>query len=120
MSKLTKVQKAWSDSVGRPIAFEVEEVKHFDGREQTRLINPETGSIVVAVDAVGDEAEALLVENAGVPFLDQAFSPEDIAGPNEGNQVNKSDSSVPVPSSRPGAAVEAKKSKDADKLAEDK
>lgn len=115
-----KVAKAWSDSVGRKIAFELEEVKAADGREQTQLINPETGSIVLAVNKVGDEAVKALVENAGVPFLDAAFSQPEIDGPNQANQVNKSDNSVPTPAGNPGAAVEAKKDKNADSLGEDK
>lgn len=120
MGKLSKVQKAWSDKVGRSIAFESKEVEAADGRKQTQLINPETGSIVVAVNATGDEAVKSLVENAGAPFLDDAFTELDVEGPNQGNQVNKSDDQVAKPSSRPGAAVEAKKDKDADKLGEDK
>lgn len=119
MSKLNRVQKAWSNSVGRDIAFEAKEVEAADGRVQTQLINPETGAIVVAVNAVGDEAQEKLVENAGAPFIDAAFTWTEIEGPNKANQVNKSDSSVPIPASNPGAAVEAKKTKDADKLAED-
>lgn len=120
MPNLNKVQKAWSDKVGRAIAFETKEVKAFDGREQTQLINPENGSVVVAVNATGDEAKDRLVEQAGVAFIDAAFSQPEIDGPNQANQLDKDDNNVQTPAGNPGAAVEAKKSKDADKLAEDK
>ena len=115
----SKVAKAWSESVGREIAFELKVVKAADGREQTHLINPESGSVVVAVNGTGDEAEKRLVENAGSPFLDQPFTWTELEGPNKGNQVNKADLSVPTPAGNPGAAIEAEKGKDADKLAED-
>lgn len=119
MSKSSKVTKAWAEKLGRTISFELNEVEAADGRKQTQMVNPE-GTIVMAVNATGKEAEDLLVEHAGEPFLHSAFSREDVAGPNQANQVNKSDTSVPVPSDRPGAAVEAKKDKDADSLGEDK
>lgn len=116
MGKLNKVQKAWSDKVGREIAFELRELEAFDGRVQTQLINPETGSIVVAVNAAGEEARTILVERAGEPFIDAGFTELDLEGPNQGNQVNKADIDVPVPSTRPGGALEAKKSKNADEI----
>lgn len=119
MSKLNKVQKAWSDKVGREIAFETRELKAYDGRKQTQLINPENGAIVVAVNLVGDEASRVLVERAGEPFIDAGFTVNDIEGPNQANQFDKSDNNVPVASDRPGAAVEAKKTDEADKLLED-
>ena len=114
-----EVAKAWSESVGRQIGFQLLEVEAADGRVQTQLISPETGSVVVAVNATGDEAVRRLVENAGATVLDDTFTQLEVAGPNQANQVNKSDASVPVPSDRPGAAVEAPKSADADKLEED-
>ena len=120
MSKLNKVQEAWSKSVGRQIEFEIKEVKTADGREQTQLINPETGSIVVAVNLTGDEARKKLVENAGAPFLDAAFTWAEIEGPNQANQLDKSDFNVKAPAGNPGPAVEAPKSEDADKLEEDR
>ena len=119
MSKLNKVQKAWSDKVGREIAFELRELEAHDGRKQTQLINPENGAVVVAVNATGADAQAILVERAGEPFIDAGFTVNDIEGPNQANQFDKSDNNVPVASDRPGPAVEAKKSKDADKLFED-
>lgn len=115
-----KVAKAWSDSVGRKIDFELREVEAADGRKQTQLINPENGSLVVAVNLTGDEAVKSLVENAGALFIDAGFTQPEIDGPNQANQVDKSDFSVPTPAGNPGAAVEAEKGKDADKLAEDK
>lgn len=120
MPNLNKVQKAWSEKVGRPIAFELKEVEAFDGRKQTQLINPETGAIVVAVNLVGDEAKDKLVENAGTTFIDAGFSQPEIDGPNQANQLDKGDVNVKVPAGNPGAAVEAPKNKDADKLAEDR
>ena len=116
MSKLNKVQKAWSDKVGREIAFELRELEAHDGRKQTQLINPETGGIVVAVNASGAEAQDILVARAGEPFIDAGFTELDLEGPNQGNQVNKSDIDVPVPSTRPGGALEAKKPKNADEI----
>lgn len=115
-----KVAKAWSDAVGRKIDFELREVEAFDGRKQTQLINPESGSVVVAVNLTGDDAVKSLVENAGVSFLEASFSQPEIDGPNQANQLDKSDNNVKTPAGNPGAAVEAEKSKDADKLAEDK
>lgn len=121
MSKVnSKIAKAWSKSVGREIAFEVKEVEAADGRKQTQLYNPENGSLVVAVNLVGEDAEKKLVENAGVSFIDPAFDWLEIEGPNQGNQINKADNDVATPSDRPGAAIEAKKDKDAGALAEDK
>ena len=114
-----KVAEAWSNSVGRKIAFELRVVEAADGRKQTQLINPESGSLVVAVNATGDDAVQKLVENAGVTFLDDPITWAEVEGPNQGNQVNKADLSVPTPDSRPGAAVEAQKSASADSLAED-
>lgn len=120
MSKSNKVTKAWSEAIGRAFSPELVEVEAADGRKQTQLVNPENGTIVLAVNKTGKEAEDALAENAGVPFLDAAFTELDVKGPNKGNQVDKADNSVPVPSDRPGAATEAEKSKNADKLAEDK
>ncbi len=117
MSKLNKVQKAWSDKVGREIAFELRELEAHDGRKQTQLINPENGAIVVAVNATGADAQAILVERAGEPFIDAGFTVNDIKGPNKGNQLNKSDNNVPIAEDRPGPAIEAKKGADADSLA---
>lgn len=114
-----RVAKAWSEKVGRDISFELLEVEAHDGRKQTQLINPETGAIVVAVDAVGDRAVETLVHRAGEPFIHDAFTQLEIDGPNQANQVNKSDTDVPTPAGAPGAAVEAEKSEDAGSLAED-
>lgn len=120
MATLNKVQKAWSNSVGREIAFKTVEVEAADGRKQTQLINPENGSVVAAVNATGDEATAVLVERAGEPFIDAAFTWAEIEGPNQGVQVNKADIDVARADDKPGSAIEAKKSKNADSLAEDK
>lgn len=117
MSKLNKVQKAWSDKVGREIAFELRELEAYDGRKQTQLINPENGAIVVAVNATGADAQAILVERAGEPFIDAGFTVNDIKGPNKGNQLNKADNNVPIAEDRPGPAIEAKKGPNADDLA---
>lgn len=110
------VAKAWSDKVGRKINFECVEVEAHDGRKQTQLINPETGAVVVAVNATGSDAEKVLVERAGEPFIDAAFSQPEIDGPNQANQLDKSDNNVRVPAGNPGAAVEAGKGDNADKL----
>lgn len=123
MSKDTtnaKVTKAFTESVGRPFAPTLKEVEAADGRKQTQLVNPENGSIMLTVNLTGDEAVEKLVENAGAPYLDAAFSQPEIDGPNQANQLDKSDDNVRVPASNPGAAVEAKKTKDAGELAEDK
>lgn len=120
-SSLSEVAKAWSDKVGRNIAFETVVVKAADGREQTQLLNPENGgSVVVAVNATGEAAEKILVERAGEPFIDDAFTWAEIEGPNKANQVDKADVNIPTPAGSPGAAVEAEKSENADKLAEDR
>lgn len=118
--KLNEVQKAWSDKVGRNIAFEVKELKAFDGRKQTQLINPETGSVVVAVNATGEKAEKILVEQAGVTHIDAGFDWAEMEAPNQANQLDKSDNNVKTPAGNPGPAVEAPKSKNADKLEGDK
>lgn len=117
---LSKVAKAWSEKVGREIAFKTVEVEAKDGRKQTQLINPETGGVVVAVNLVGDEAVEALVANAGTTFIDPAFDWVEVEGGNEAHQVDKADVSVSRPDSKPGAAVEAEKSKDAGELAEDR
>lgn len=116
----TKVTKAWADKLGREIKFELREVEAHDGRVQTQMVNPENGTIVLAVNKTGDEAVEAFVENAGTTFLDPAFSQPEIDGPNQANQLDKSDDNVRTPASNPGPAVEADKSKDADKLEEDK
>lgn len=113
MRTLNKVQKAWSDKVGRDIAFKQVNVTTFDGREQTQLINPETGAIVVAVNKVGEKAQVALIENAGAPFIDAAFSQPEIDGPNVSNQVDKG-ADVPRPANNPGAAVETETKKPSD------
>lgn len=114
-----KVAEAWSKKVGRKINFELLEVEAADGRKQTQLINPEEGSVVVAVNATGSDAVDTLVERAGDIFIDPAFDWYEIQGKNKANQVNKSDISVETPADGPGAAIEAKKGKNADKLSED-
>jgi hypothetical protein len=114
-----KVTEAFTKSVGRPFAPRLVEVEAHDGRKQTQLVNPENGAIMLAVNKTGDEAVEAFVENAGVPFLDAAFSQPEIDGPNQANQLDKSDNNVRVPAGNPGAAVEADKSDTADKLAED-
>lgn len=68
------VREAWSEKVGRSIQFETVEVQTVDGRKQTHLINPETGSVVVAVNATGEKALQVLVDNPGVTFIDEAFT----------------------------------------------
>ena len=122
MSKDTtnaKVTKAFTESVGRQFAPKLREVEAHDGRKQTQLINPENGSIMLAVNLTGDEAVQKFVDNAGVTFLDAAFSQPEIDGPNQANQLDKADNNVKTPASNPGAAVEAEKGKNADKLEED-
>lgn len=116
---MSKVAEAWSKSVGRKVDFETKVVEAHDGRKQTQLINNETGGLVVAVNATGSDAEEILIDQAGVPFIDQAFDILEIEGPNQGNQVNKYEDNVPAPSGLPGPAKEADKGKDPDKLAED-
>lgn len=118
-SKNAKVTEAYTKSVGRPFAPFLREVKAHDGREQTQLINPENGSIMLAVNLTGSDAVDKLVENAGTTFLDPAFSQPEIDGPNQANQLDKSDDNVKVPASNPGAAVEAEKGPNADKLSDE-
>lgn len=106
----SKVAKAWSEAVGRKIDFELREVEAADGRKQTQLINPETGSVCVAVNLTGSDAVDKLVENAGVSFLEAAFSQPEIDGPNVANHVEKHGSPV-APADGPGGAVEVKTTK---------
>lgn len=121
MSKSTQsdVKKAWNESVGRSINWRLVEVEAHDGRKQTQLINGD-GAIVVAVNLTGEDAYKKLAENAGVTFLDAAFSQPEIDGPNQANQLDKSDNNVKRPASNPGPAVEADKSSQAGELEEDK
>lgn len=115
-----QVTEAFTKSVGRPFEPRLVEVETHDGRKQTQLINPENGALVLAVNKTGSEAVDAFVENAGTTFLDAAFSQPEIDGPNQANQLDKDDNDVKTPAGNPGPAVEAKKSENADKLAEDK
>lgn len=82
-----QVADAWSAKVGRYINFELLEVEAADGRKQTQLINPEEGSVVVAVNATGDDAIKTLVREAGSTFIDGAFGQDELDGPGEVNEV---------------------------------
>jgi len=86
MSKNAQVTKAWSEVVGRPVNYELQEVVTHEGRKQTQLINVDTRSIVVAVNLTGSDAVDSLVKNAGAIIIDDAFTQPEIDGP--GSVVN--------------------------------
>jgi len=115
MATEKSVGKAWSESIGRDVAFDFETVESVDGRKQVEMRSKESGSLVAVAN--GDEKDALqrLEDNAGALVLDDPFTVQEREGNNQANQVNKADSSVPKPGTNPGPADEAEKGKDADK-----
>lgn len=74
------VLELWSDKAGRKDAFDVREVESLDGVKQTQLINKDTGSLVVAVNATGDAAFQILGERCGDPFIDAGVNPKEAQG----------------------------------------
>lgn len=74
------VLEAWSDKAGRKDNFDLREVESLDGVKQTQLINKETGSLVVAVNATGDDALKVLGERVGDPFIDPGVNPKEAQG----------------------------------------
>lgn len=76
-----EVLELWSDKAGRKDNFDVREVESLKGVKQTQLINKETGSLVVAVNATGEEAWQILGERCGDPFIDAGVNPKEAQGP---------------------------------------
>lgn len=67
----------WSEKAGRKDNFDLREVESLDGVKQTQLINKETGSLVVAVNATGADALKTLTERCGDPYIDAGVNPKE-------------------------------------------
>lgn len=82
MAKFSKEQvlELWSDKAGRKDAFDLREVESEAGVKQTQLINKDTGSLVVAVNATGADALQTLGERCGDPFIDAGVNPKEAQG----------------------------------------
>lgn len=76
----SEVLELWSDKAGRKDAFDLREVESEAGVKQTQLINKDTGSLVVAVNATGEDALQTLGERCGDPFIDAGVNPKEAQG----------------------------------------
>lgn len=72
-----EVLKAWSDLSGRKDQYDVKEFTDDRGVDVTQLIDKDSGSVTVQVDAQGDSAWQRLGENVGSNFIDGGTAPED-------------------------------------------
>lgn len=69
--------KAWSRKSGRENQYDVNEFTDENGTKVTQLIDKDTGSVTVQVDAQGADAFRTLVERAGDQMIDTGTAPEE-------------------------------------------
>lgn len=71
------VIRAWSDKAGQQDRYDLRVIETEDGKKQTQLVDKFTGSLTIAVDGEGAEANRTLVERAGDALIDDGESPKE-------------------------------------------